>query len=167
MKYFAYGSNMSQKRLQKRISSPQSIGVYFLAQHKLRFHKISTDGSGKCDAYYTGNTADSVIGVLYEIDELEKPILDKFEFLGYGYNEKEVLIADEQGNVERAITYYALKIDASLLPYSWYKEHVLFGARKAQLPTAYIEEIESIATKKDLNQERAFRELKIYGVDLK
>ena len=162
MKYFAYGSNMSVTRLEKRLSRVHQIGVYSLAKHDLRFHKISTDGSGKCDAYYTGNVSDLVIGILYEIDELEKPILDKIESLGYGYNEKKVLLTNEQGNLERAITYYAIRIDASLLPYSWYKQHVLLGAREAYFPEYYINQIEAVAAKKDLNKKRKFKELRIY-----
>ena len=162
MKYFAYGSNMSVKRLRTRLSRVNQIGVYYLAKHDLRFHKISTDGSGKCDAYYTGNISDSVIGILYEIDELEKPVLDRFESLGYGYNEKEVLLTDRQGNLERAITYYAIRIDVSLLPYSWYKQHVLLGAREAYLPEHYINQIEAVTAKKDLNEKREFKEIRIY-----
>jgi hypothetical protein len=60
-----------------------------LPKHRLRFHKVSNDGSGKCDAQATEDSNDYVIGVLFESDN-EKPALDRKEGLGIGYNEKEV-----------------------------------------------------------------------------
>ena len=48
--YFAYGSNMSQRRLQARVPSATFLGIGILLGHALAFHKISKkDGSGKCD----------------------------------------------------------------------------------------------------------------------
>ena len=53
--YFAYGSNMSSRRLKNRVESANVISTGILEKYKLKFHKISEDGSGKCDAFFTDN----------------------------------------------------------------------------------------------------------------
>ena len=163
MKYFAYGSNMSLKRLQQRVPSAQVIGTYTLIKYELRFHKCGKDGSAKCNAYYTGAFSDAVLGVLYDINHLEKPALDEAEGLGCGYNDKVVTVSDHQGLIEQAVTYYATNIDDSLLPFIWYKEHVLIGAKNARLSTEYIESIQAVDAIKDQDQERESKQLAIYG----
>ena len=89
MYYFAYGSNMSSKRLNARIKATKYANGKLL-KHKLKFHKISKDGSGKCDAFETGDSNDFVLGVVYEIDKNDLEQLDRFEAKGKGYERKEV-----------------------------------------------------------------------------
>lgn len=163
MKYFAYGSNMSLARLRSRVPSARKVGSCRLNRHVLRFHKRSNDGSAKCDAYATGNDSDYLLGILFDINESEKPGLDCAEGLGKGYGEKEVAVVGQDGEVHIALTYYATRIDASLAPYRWYKAHVLTGARNAGLPAAYIQQIEIVAAIEDPDRERERRELAIYG----
>ncbi len=157
IKYFAYGANMCQARLQATAPSARVIGTYQLKSHDLRFHKRSRDKSGKCDAYETGNDSDLVMGRLFCIKRCEKHKLDKMEGLGKGYNEKKVAVADADGNSysEKVFTYYATCIDKSLCPYTWYKKCVLIGAMEASLPTDYIKKIEAVKATEDLNLERA------------
>ncbi len=50
------------------------------------------DGSGKCNAYYTGESSEGVIGVVYEIHASDKAALDSAEGLGSGYNEANVTV---------------------------------------------------------------------------
>ena len=164
MLYFAYGSNMSYRRLRLRIRSCQSLGIARLARHRLAFHKISeNDGSGKCDAFYTGEQHDVVIGVLYQIDKNDLPILDRFEGQGYGYRRDPVIVQTDSGNVVEAQTYLALRIDPELLPYRWYKNHVLQGAIENRLPDNYIEIIENLPTLPDPDPLRTTREMAIYS----
>ncbi len=163
MKYFAFGSNMSSRRLRQRVPGAKPLGTYSLERHELRFHKYNKDGSGKCDAFYTGDKSDVVLGVLYEIDESEKAALDRAEGLGYGYDEKEVFVYGAEGNVEKAVTYYATKLDESLQPYTWYKEHVLAGAREADLPAAYIAGIEAVEAIRDPDLKREAEQRAIHG----
>jgi gamma-glutamylcyclotransferase len=49
MLYFAYGSNMLTERLKARVPSTRPISPAILSDYDLRFHKRSTDKSGKCD----------------------------------------------------------------------------------------------------------------------
>ena len=163
MLYFAYGSNMSITRLQARISSAQPVGIYTLSKHSLMFHKIGRDSSGKCNAYFTNNQTDSVIGLGFDIAPQDKALLDAIEGVGNGYDVDLVQITSVAGQSESAFTYIATHIDDSLNPYTWYKEHVLRGARLAELPYAYIAQIEAIAAITDLNREREQLELSIYS----
>ena len=139
MKYFAYGSNMSINRLKERVPGAVPLGCHSLKKHDLRFHKSSKDGSGKCDAFYTGNDEDIIFGSLFEIESIEKTILDKAEGLGNGYDEKEVIVISSDGISCNAITYFATKIDKDLKPYSWYVNHVLVGGNETPLPDEYIQ----------------------------
>jgi len=164
MLYFSYGSNMSPVRLLDRVPSAKFVGTATLKEHDLRFHKKSIDGSGKCDAYQTGNEEHQIIGVVYEINEAEKPALDAKEGLNQGYDEKEVALTFlGSGKAITALTYFATKIDKSLKPYEWYKYHVLYGAKKNGLPEEYIQKIHNIVTIEDPKQERHEREMEIYA----
>jgi hypothetical protein len=139
MYYFAYGSNMSHARLRERAPSAAPLGCNILTGHDLRFHKSSHDGSGKCDAFFTANSDDTIYGALFLIDPSHKPALDKAEGLGYGYDEKEVTVIGVDGSPCIATTYIATHIDAGLKPYAWYVNHVLVGARETLLPEDYIQ----------------------------
>lgn len=155
MKYFAYGSNMLLARIRGRVPSARVWSVGKLLSHKLMWHKISADGSGKCDAYETGNDDDILYGVIFEISEQDKPSLDMPEGLGYGYDEKIVPVYSEkdQSTIE-AVTYYATNIQDGLQPYHWYKNFVLEGAIENELPEEHIEHIRRMESKDDTDQKR-------------
>ncbi len=162
MNYFAYGSNMSLARLRQRLPQARWLGPASLAGYQLRFHKVGQDGSGKCDAFHTGDDADLLHGVLYHIEPSEKRRLDQFEGLGRGYDEREVpVLAPALGGVS-ALTYVATLIDASLQPFGWYKQHVLVGAREAGLPANYINAIQRLPHAEDHDRDRHWREVSIH-----
>ena len=155
---------MSLPRLKSRVASAKRISIHTLKGHKLAFHKRSKkDGSGKCDARQTRYDSDLVYGVLFEIDEADKATLDDYEGLGHGYAEKTVSVLDEEGNFVKGFTYYATDIDASLLPYTWYLHHVVFGAKAAKLPDAYISNLEQSPAVKDPDPKRERDELAMYS----
>lgn len=162
MKYFAYGSNMSELRLRKRVPSATRIGRFTLDKYQLRFHKKSEDGSAKCDAYYTGNQSDIIIGALYEMDITEKEFLDKTEGLGVGYDELEVQVISDAGESIFALIYVATRVDTSLLPYSWYLNHVIVGAIENEVPVAYLNTLKSVSHKADPEASRDLIERQIY-----
>lgn len=163
VKYFAYGSNMSLLRLQERVPSAKSLEIVTLKNHQLRFNMSGDDGSGKCDSFQTNNSEDIVIGALFEISENEKGALDTAESLGYGYDEKLVFVQSGSGEVFEALTYYAIKIDASLKPYSWYLNHVIIGAKETQVPPSYLAVIESIECIDDPDENRDAKQRAMYS----
>ena len=164
MKYFAYGSNMPEKRIQMpcRVPSAKKLpGIFLLTEYELKFHKPSKDGSGKCSIYYTGDSKDFVLGVIYDINDSERKKLDDCEGLGVGYECKKVCVSGEKGVCE-AFTYYATAKNPSLSPYCWYKHHVLTGAKESGFPAEYIAKIEAVKAKPDPDQDRAKKETDIY-----
>jgi len=163
MFYFAYGSNMSLSRLKERTPSAQRIGVCTLQSHDLRFHKHGADGSGKCDAFQTGNSNDCVFGSLFRIDPFEKPALDSAEGLGLGYDEKLVTLTGDSGENITAFTYYAIKFNAALKPYTWYLQHVVIGAKESNCPSSYVSRIEAIESIEDRNRQREIKERAIHS----
>ena len=159
MRYFAYGSNMSLARLRARVPSAVSLGRHVLAAHELRFHKVGSDGSAKCDAFHSGDAGDFIHGVLFDICESEKPHLDLIEGLGSGYGEKRIIVQSARGDWLESVTYTALKTDSRLQPYGWYVNHVLVGAREASLPERYVrEKIAGVRSISDPDRDRDTRE---------
>jgi len=161
--YFAYGSNMASHRLLQRLSGAKASGVARLAQHRLSFRKNDQGLSGKCDIELTGRVTDEVIGVTYDISFEDKQILDCIEGLGSGYDEKTVELRMDAGQTLFAITYFAIDIDKNMIPYHWYKEHVLRGAIEHNLPQDYIKLIEATPSKADQDHQRNLSELAIYN----
>ena len=133
-----------------------------LRGHALAFHKVGyRDGSGKCDIVASENR--TVYGALFMLAEAELPALDVHEGVGEGYERRATRILNERGHPIDAWTYVATRTDPSLRPYTWYKRHVLEGAREARLPLAYLHMIELTAAIEDPDAERARGELSLYG----
>ena len=131
-------------RIRARCPSAQRIGVGFVRQRQLRFHKVGIDGTGKADAYWTGNSDDLVWGVIYRCSLDDRPTLDRCESLGIGYEEAtiKVYLADR---VVSTFLYQAKsdRIDPNLKPAKWYHQHVVTGAAEHSLPPEYQRMIES------------------------
>jgi hypothetical protein len=153
--YLAYGSNLHPLRLQERVPSASVVGVIELSGYKLVFHKQSNDDSGKCLLSKTLDDLCRVYLVLYEFDMSHKAALDDAEGVGKGYDE-ELMNVTLDGNDYRAYIYMASisHIDSALIPYAWYKNLVIAGARFHNFPVDYIESIESVSSKEDLNESR-------------
>ncbi|WP_440873956.1 gamma-glutamylcyclotransferase family protein [Thalassotalea sp. PLHSN55] len=162
LKYFAYGSNMSLLRLQERVPSAKRLGSFYLQQHQLCFHKVSDDGSGKCDAFQPHKSDDVIIGALFEMHANDKAALDQAEGLGYGYNEKNVHVRNHAGDTVEAFLYYAIKIDSAMKPYSWYANHVITGALEINVPVNYLERIKAVETIEDPDKQRDAKQRALY-----
>ncbi len=162
MLYFSYGSNMSLPRLRARAPSAQSVAIASLPGHVLRFHKVGNDGTGKCDALFTGDQSDYVLGVVFDIAVIDKSRLDQTEGLGYGYAEKQIEVLTDEGRKPVTRMYVAIRIDASLKPYLWYRMHVLAGCREHNFPDEYVRAIEAVKTIPDIDTARCERELGVY-----
>ncbi len=160
--YFAYGSNLATHRLLRRIPEAQLHHVATLNRHRLVWHKNDSGQSGKCDIQETGNHADQVYGVVYQISQTDKEALDYYEGHGFGYLSKHIDIMTLSGDSLQALTYYAIDIDIIQQPYHWYKEHVLRGAREHNFPADYIAMIEAQESIDDHDEERVQHELEIY-----
>ena len=170
--YFAYGSNMSKRRLRKRVPSAKVIGTGILNNHCLTFHKRSADASGKCTIECS--TSDKVYGVLFQIEKKEEKCLDKAEGAcgngSYTKVTRDIEIWNSKcskykcGETICVKTYQARpeSMDRKLKPYSWYKQHVLVGAIEQKLPPCYIDYLIRVDADKDCCKKREACELAIY-----
>jgi gamma-glutamylcyclotransferase len=151
--YLAYGSNMWPRRIEQRLGHCKVLGVVSLAGYALRFHKRGRDGSGKCDAFHSGNPTDSLYGVVYSLSQAQRGMLDEFE--GPGYVSRDLSVSAQSGNFT-AYAYVARPehVDAELRPFDWYKSIVLAGARAHALPAHYIENIVAVKSSPDLDTDR-------------
>jgi len=156
--YFAYGSNMLGRRMLARTPSARRVGLATLPGFTLRWHKVSKDGSGKCDVEAVPGGV--VYGVLYEIDLSDKPALDKAEGLAMGYREVQLEL-QTAGGPRQALSYQATNIDRFTSPYSWYKALVVAGAREQQLEPAYVQALEAVPAREDRDSARAAENLRV------
>jgi cation transport regulator ChaC len=160
--YFAYGSNLLAARLKERTPSARACGVGVLPWYELRWHKEGNDGSGKCDIVHAPTSTGHVQGVVYEIDKHEKPALDAAESLGVGYSEKQLEV-QLSGRSVHAWAYMALRTRADVVPFTWYKALVVAGARQSGLDAAYIQALEAVVGKADVDLSREARHRRLLG----
>jgi gamma-glutamylcyclotransferase (GGCT)/AIG2-like uncharacterized protein YtfP len=91
---------MNTERITERCSSSRFISRAKVKGYKLTFNKRSKDKSGKANLVYTGDKS-LVWGVIFDISENQKPLLDKAEGLGKGYNEYKLkVISDLEEEIE-------------------------------------------------------------------
>ncbi len=162
MKIFAYGSNMSLNRLKARVSSAKKISNGYIEGYELKCIKISNDGSGKATISKTNNNENKVWGVVFEIDENEKPRLDRAEGLNYGYNQSTIQVKNGK-EVWNAQIYIADKkaINENIIAYNWYKAFIVNGAIENELTKDYTDELNKISSIEDKNDERRIENEKI------
>lgn len=162
--YFAYGSNMSHKRLQhiNRAPSAKPMGRAYLVGYKLVFDKVSkADSSAKADCQKQEGF--TVWGGLYTVLNSERRSLDRAEGLGHGYKEDWVKVHMDDGNAVLALTYIATDKQPNLRPFTWYVRHVLIGASDFSLPDDYINNIQAVDVITDRDSARVEKELSIYS----
>ena len=160
--YFAFGSNLSSKRLLQRLPDAGLGSVAILRGHRLCFRKNIQGESGKCDIAVSGNPDDRVYGIIYLLDEAEKRILDGFETGGFGYLDKTIEVFSLAGEPLQALTYYAATDHGMQPPFHWYKQHVLLGAVEQGFPGDYIDAIAALESVEDPDRMRSEREMTIH-----
>ena len=142
--YFAYGSNLSTRRLAERIPDPRPIAVAGLDAHLLVFNKPSADGSGK--ANLVPKTGSVAWGVVWSIPAAAWATLDGFE---PGYRRTPCRVRDGAGQWHYAQVYLWESSGAEQLPYASYVGHLLEGAREHGLPDAFIRFLAGVRTQPD------------------
>jgi len=148
-RYAAYGSNLHPIRLNQRVPSAKLVATSRVSGFGLRFHKRSMDGSGKCDIV---ETEGEIFVAIYDVPLDDKPLLDKVEGLGIGYDEIQISVP----GLGCCWTYAAAEshIDEKLIPYSWYKELVVLGCEFNSFPDEYVQRIRQIAERRDPDGQR-------------
>lgn len=148
MRYFGYGSNLDRVDLRRWCADErmplgryEPAGVAFLPDHALAFHYFSRPrGGGALDVTPTFGRA--VPGMLFEVDDDARAVLDRKEGLGVRYERREVAVLRADGEVERAFTYGVMepfREGRFIAPTSEYAAIVRRGLADFGLPSAPLE----------------------------
>ena len=161
--YFAYGSNLCLGRFLARVPSGRVVGIGRVRGRALRFHKVGSDGSGKADAWASGDPQDEVWGVLYAFEPEDRHGLDRAEGLGHGYRVQLARVECPDGTATEAWFYEAepRACDEHLTPWDWYLRLCVVGAREQGLPMEYIAQVAQQISRPDPDRERAERNLAV------
>ena len=89
--YYAYGSNMSQKRMEKRGLKPTEKQVAYLDNYKFIINKRSYKNPKIGYANVIEKEGSVVEGILYEIKDNEIQMLDRFEGAHNKHYKREIL----------------------------------------------------------------------------
>jgi len=133
--YFAFGSNMSRARLVGRIGAVKVLGAARLPDHRHRFSKRGSDGTGKGNI--EPHPGGVVHGVLYGLHAAQLDRLAEFEG---GYRRRDVMVVASQGAV-LAATFVALPPGTAPPPSEAYLDHYRRGIAEHGLPAAYLDEL--------------------------
>lgn len=131
MRYFAYGSNMSENRMEERVGGQYRIlGKARLMRYKLVFNKQSSKNPLNGFANVMEAPESIVEGVLYEVSEAGMLKLDGNEGVPVHYRRALVQVETDEG-VQEATTYIACQeeVREGLLPTEEYLDHLLKGRK--------------------------------------
>lgn len=131
--YFAFGSNMCTVRMKQRIPSAKVVGPATLPHWILVCNKLGRDGSAKANIVRRHGAV--VHGVLYKLNSNDLEILDQIEA---GYQRKTLKVISSASTSARAEAYVGTRLTTNPLPFGWYKDLILSGAREHGLPESYL-----------------------------
>ena len=142
LNYFAFGSNMSAKRMQERLGWSPSRFATILTDYEMSFNKHSNDG-GKANIMHSpGNIVE---GILYSLNEEDLLILDKYEGVATKqYKRHEIEVRDHNKNSIAAVAYKALNTGKVAAPTEEYLNYILEG--KDFLSPEYYTKLKSTET---------------------
>jgi len=124
---------MHAERMGSRIPGAVSRGRARLAGWRLVFNKRGRDGSAK--ANLAADPDGVVWGVVWEIEARALADLDAHEA---GYRRVRESAETDGGAWLEVEIYVSTRLASEALPFDWYLEHVLRGARGHGLPDEYV-----------------------------
>ena len=151
--YFAYGSNMNKKdldkwRKKKKYSRIELISPIkaTLPNYKLCFtHYSYSRKSGVADIFYCDGK--KVEGILCQVSENDLRKIDIKEGAPDVYRRKIVNVVLDNGTTQCAITYEVREKEGAFLPSRQYMNTVIEGAKAHHLSKNYISKLEKIKVK--------------------
>ncbi len=154
MLYFAYGSNLDPVQMQERCPGAKVVGLAALRDHRLVFPRNSDRWGGGVSSIQPAH-ADTVWGILYELEEEGLRALDGYEgFRAQGdqhnlYDREQVtvdLVRPDDGSIPRRVRAWAYVARPSnpTPPSRRYLDAILRGARHHRLPEEYVARLAAI-----------------------
>ncbi|MFC2005835.1 gamma-glutamylcyclotransferase family protein [Chloroflexota bacterium] len=104
MYYFAYGSNLNRKQMLECCPDSKPKFIATLPNYKLVFCGWSRQWRGGV-ASIKSFRGEKVPGAIYEISEQCLRRLDRYEGYPTNYNRLKIIVFDEDGEANEAITY--------------------------------------------------------------
>ena len=137
---------MHPERMLARVPAAVPRGRARLAGHRLAFNKRGRDGSAKANLVADPDPDAGVWGVVWELATEALPELDPYEG---GYARVRVVVEAEDGAQLEVEAYVSDRLTEDPVPYDWYLEHVLRGARAHGLPEEYVAWLEAFTCRPD------------------
>jgi len=134
---------MSTARLTGRIPVKSVIGPACLPDHALICNKQGRDGSGKANIIIRNDC--EVYGVLYELHQHHFATLDRIEG---GYRRMTLTVYPTASEKIGAQTYIAYQLTTDPVPFDWYRDLMITGAREHGLPETYIHFLQALPVRK-------------------
>ncbi len=142
--YFAYGTLLELKSMQKYCPSVKSLGIYRLKDFRLDFKTCGPDpATGGCTL--TKDPENIMYGVLYKMPTAERLELDKVSGLDKGLWAKfDITLLDDKDGAIPANTYIIPNPSGPQSPSAEYVRPIIAGAAEIQLPQDYINQLTTI-----------------------
>ena len=144
MYYFAYGSNMNWRQMQRRCPSAKFSCVACLPEYQFGITRHSRlRDCGTANVFPVAGA--QVWGVVYDVSEADLIVMDGFED---GYRREFLPVNPvNNGSAPIIVLVYVAAIEANVpLPNAEYKRVMIEGAKHWQLPTAYLSMLEALRT---------------------
>jgi gamma-glutamylcyclotransferase (GGCT)/AIG2-like uncharacterized protein YtfP len=144
--YFSYGSFLDYETLRKHCPKAIYKGNALLTNWELQFNFLSHTYNGGVTGIEPA-PAKLVRGVLYEVNEEELLHLDSIEGVPEGiYYRQTIYVVDEVGKAVKTATYRTTNPKGPFKPTKRYIGLMISGAKKYDLDSEYIKELEAIET---------------------
>ena len=148
---FAYGSNMNSEQVRARCTNAKLVAVAKLPDHQLAFYGNSPVWDG-AEETLIPTPGQEVWGVIYELTPGDKEKLDDWQdalFDGSGaYYHSPAKVTDQDGKVYSVLLYKKAQLGEPKKPSEEYLNYIVKGAEERGLPSAYVEQLRSVETKK-------------------
>ncbi len=144
--YFAYGSNLSIERMERRTGQTHERRLAFLDGYRFAFNQRGKDGH--THANIVPSAGSRVWGAIYRCDADALARLDHFEGVADGQYERRTVQVMSDKRTESAVAYIAgvACTGPDGQPTMEYLAHILVGAKEHGLPEEYVQAIERLAT---------------------
>lgn len=139
MLYFAYGSNMNHKQMEKRCPGASFLRRAYLDDFEFVYDGYSRMRNGAVANIVTMKRS-RVWGGLFEINEANLSALDRYESYPKSYQRDELNVRDEDGKLYKAIVYFRNGRNLGE-PSEEYRKVILIGANDCDLPAEYVQSL--------------------------
>ena len=127
MYYFAYGSNLNRKQMLRRCPDAKPKLKAILPDHKLIFAGRSRQWSDGGVASVTPCIGEEVVGGVYEISEVCRKSLDRYEGYPTFYDRVTVTVVTESDKPVEAMTYVMVRQSDETRPAQEYLDAIRDG----------------------------------------